>query len=254
MVARGRCDDAGVAAAEPARDWVALLDADASLASALAPETLAAARPACLASVFWLDPGPWQPPRDLGGPGGLGLLVLEGFLVRHVDVVGRPATELLGAGDLLRPWQPDRTAPFSSGARWHVLEPCRVALLDERVCAVIGRWPDLVAALVGRALARSREQAIALAVGQIPSMRLRLLVVLWHVAERWGEPCDGGIRIPVRLTHELLANLTSGQRPSVSHALSALRRRGLVDRTADGRVVLAGDPPSALTQLRQALA
>jgi hypothetical protein len=253
-LARRRCDDGDVLAAEPARDWVALLDADASLASAIAPATLAAALPACLAPVFWLDAGPWPPPRDLGGPGGLGLLVLEGFLVRQVDVVGRPATELLGAGDLLRPWQPDRTAPFSSGARWHVLEPCRVALLDERVCAVIGRWPDLVAALVGRALARSREQAITLAVGQIPSMRLRLLIVLWHIAERWGEPCEGGTCIPVRLTHELLANLTSGQRPSVSHALSALRRRGLVGRTADGRIVLHGEPPSALAQLRAALA
>lgn len=241
-------------AAEPAREWVALLDADASLAAAVAPATLAAAQPACLASVHWLHPGPWRPADDLGGQGGLGLLVLDGFLVRHVDVVGRPATELLGAGDLLRPWQPDRTAPFSSGARWHVLEPCRVALLDERVCAVIGRWPDLVAALVGRALARSREQAIALAVGQIPSMRLRLLVVLWHVAGRWGRPYDGGTVIPVRLTHELLANLTSGQRPSVSHAIGALRRRGLVDRTSDGRFVLRGEPPSALAQLRDALA
>ena len=242
-----------VLAAEPVRQWVALLDADRSLAAAVAPATLAAARPACLACAEWLDPGAWQPPDDIGGPGGLGLLVLEGFLVRHVDVVGRPATELLGAGDLLRPWQPDRTAPFSSGARWHVLEPCRVALLDERVCAVIGRWPDLVAALVGRALARSREQAIALAVGQIPSMRLRLLVVLWHVAERWGEPHDEGTLIPVRLTHELLANLTSGQRPSVSHALSALRARGLVERTTDGRLVLHGEAPSALAQLRRAL-
>src|SRR3954464_10698027 len=240
-----------VLAAEPAREWVALLEADAALASAIAPATLAAALPACLARVFLLDPGPWAPPRDLGGPGGLGLLGLDGFLVRQVDVVGRPATELLGAGDLLRPWQPDSTAPFSSGARWQALEPCRVALLDERVCAVIGRWPDLVAALVGRALARSREQAIALAVGQIPSMPLRVLVVLWHVAERWGEPCDEGTCIPVRLTHELLANLTSGQRPSVSHAISALRRRGLVDRTADGRIVLHGEPPSPLTELRR---
>jgi DNA-binding transcriptional ArsR family regulator len=243
-----------VPATEQAAEWVALLDADESLASAVAPATLAAALPACLAGVRWLGPGPWHPAEDLGGPGWLGLLVLEGFLVRHVDVVGRPATELLGSGDLLRPWEPDRTAPFSSGARWQVLEPCRVALLDERVCAVIGRWPDLVAALVGRALARSREQAIALAVGQIPSMRLRLLIVLWHVAGRWGERHDDGTVIPVRLTHELLANLTSAQRPSVSHALTALRRRGLIDRTPDGRLVLRGDPPSAVARLREALA
>jgi hypothetical protein len=40
----------------------------------------------------------------------------------------------------------------------------------------------------------------------------------------------------------------------VSHAISALRRRGLVERTADGRLVLPGEPPSALTELRRALA
>src|SRR4051794_37159014 len=245
---------ARVGAAQPSHEWVALLDADRSLASAIAPETLAAALPACLAPAHWFGPGPWQPSEDLGGPGCLGLLVLEGFVVRHVDVIGRPATELLGTGDLLRPWDPDRTMPFSSGARWHALEPCRVALLDERVCAVIGRWPDLVAALVGRALARSREQAIGLAVGQIRSMQMRLLVVLWHIGGRWGERRDDGTVMPVRLTHELLANLTSAQRPSVTHALAALRRRGLIDRTPDGRLMLRGDPPSALARLRESLA
>jgi CRP/FNR family cyclic AMP-dependent transcriptional regulator len=239
---------------ESFEEWVALLDADASLAYDVAPETLAAAAPACLARVRWLDPGPWQPPADLARPGCLGMLVLDGFLVRQVDVVGRPATELLGPGDLLRPWEPDRTAPFSSGARWHVLEQCRVALLDERVSAVVGRWPELVAAVVGRAVARSREHAITLAVGQMPNMRLRLLVFLWHVAGRWGELTDDGTVTPVHLTHELLANLTSAQRPSVSHALSALRARGLIDRMADGRLLLLGEPPSALARMRQAVA
>jgi hypothetical protein len=242
-----------VSETQKAMEWVALLDADEALGCAVEPSTRAEAGPACLANVSWLDPGAWQPRDDLGGPGWIGLLVLEGFVVRHVDVVGRPATELLGRGDLLRPWEPDRTAPFSSGVRWQVLEPCRMALLDERVCAVIGRWPDLVAAIVGRALARSREQAIALAAGQIPSMRLRLLVVLWHIAERWGRPHPDGTVVPVRLTHELLGNLTSAQRPSVSHALTALRSRDFVDRTPDGLFVLLGDPPVALKRLRGSL-
>jgi hypothetical protein len=242
-----------VPAVEPRREWVAILEADASLAAAVAPTTLAAALPACVARVRRIDPGAWQPPADLAGPGGLGLLVLGGFLARHVDVVGRPATELLGPGDLLRPWEPDRTEPFSSAARWQALEPCCLAVLDERVSAVIGRWPDLVAALVGRALARSRGHAVGLAVGQIPSMRLRLLVVLWHIADRFGERRDEGTLIPMRLTHELLANLTSAQRPSVSHALTALRGRGLIGRTPDGRLILHGDSPSTLSQLRDSL-
>ena len=152
-----------VATAPKATDWVALLDADEALAAAgstprRGPRPVPRAWPACPGSI----PGAWQPPDDLGGPGCLGLLVLEGFLVRHVDVVGRPATELLGKGDLLRPWEPDRTAPFFSDVRWQVLEPCLVALLDERVCAVIGRWPELVAAIVrtrARALARAGDRA-----------------------------------------------------------------------------------------------
>jgi CRP/FNR family cyclic AMP-dependent transcriptional regulator len=238
----------------PLHDWVLLLDADASLAAAAGPDTLAEALPVCLARSRWLDPGAWQPPDDLGGPGWLGMLVIDGFVVRQVDVVGRPATELLGPGDLLRPWEPDRTTPFPSRVRWHVLEPCRIALLDERVCAAVGRWPDLSAALVGRAVARSREHAIALAAGQIPSMRLRVLVVLWHIAGRWGERRDAGTVMPMRLTHELLANLASAQRPSVSHALAALRRAGLIDTTDAGRLILLGDPPSALAQLREASA
>jgi DNA-binding transcriptional ArsR family regulator len=244
---------AGVRAIGQQQAWVAILDEDPSLAEAIAPETLVQAAPACVARAQWLDPGPWPQPHDNDCRGWLGQLVLDGFLVRYVDVVGRPATELLGPGDLLRPWEPDRTAPFSAGSRWHVLEPCRVALLDERVGAAIGRWPDLVAALVGRAVARSREQAITLAVGQIPSMRLRVLVVLWHIAGRWGEREGDATVMPVRLTHELLANLTSAQRPSVSHALTALRKGGLLDRLPDGRFVLHGKPPSALGQLRDAL-
>jgi CRP/FNR family cyclic AMP-dependent transcriptional regulator len=242
-----------VSRAEPPREWVAILDADASLAAAVPPATRAAALPVCLAGVLWLERGIWQPDQDLAQPAGLGLLVLQGFLTRHVEVVGRPATELLGPGDLLRPWEPDRTGPFASAARWHALEPCCLAVLDARVSAAICRWPDLVAAIVGRAVARSREHAVGLAVGQIPSMRLRVLVVLWHIAHRFGERRADATLLPMRLTHELLANLTSAQRSSVSHALTALRRRGLIDRTPDGRLLLCGDAPAALGQLRSSL-
>ncbi len=47
-------------------------------------------------------------------PKGLGLLVLEGLILRRVGLGGRFGSELLGDGDLLRPWQdvdPGPTAP-----------------------------------------------------------------------------------------------------------------------------------------------
>jgi CRP-like cAMP-binding protein len=93
-------------------------------------------------------------------------------------------------------------------------------------------------------VSRSRALALILAVGQLVGVELRLLVILWHIAERWpaGEP-DGTV-LPVHLTHELLASLVSAQRATVTRALRALSDEGLVSRAADGRLVLHGDPPA----------
>ena len=57
-----------------------------------------------------------------------------------MEVIDRPPAELLGPGDLLHPWERDHTEPFVAGARWDVLEPARLAVLDRRFAAVIGRW------------------------------------------------------------------------------------------------------------------
>src|SRR4051812_50030667 len=94
-----------------------------------------------LAHTEWIEPGEWHPPATANGAGSLGLLVLDGFLVRHVRVIDRPPAELLGPGDLLHPWEPDHTEPFVAGARWDVLEPARVAVLDRRFAAGVGPRP-----------------------------------------------------------------------------------------------------------------
>ena len=98
--------------------WVPLLQVDAELAARLPAATLAAAAPFAIAPTEWLEPGDWRPPRpsDDERAGHFGLLVLEGFIARRVDVLDRRVTELLGRGDLLIPWEPDRTEPFAAGA------------------------------------------------------------------------------------------------------------------------------------------
>jgi CRP/FNR family cyclic AMP-dependent transcriptional regulator len=179
--------------------------------------------------------------------------VLEGFMVRQVHVVDRPPAELLGPGDLLHPWEPDHTEPFVAGARFDVLEPTRLAVLDRRFAAVISRWPDLVAALVARAIARSRSLLLNLAIGQLVGVDIRLLVMLWHIAERWGHPVSDGCLVPVHLTHQLLASLISAQRPTVTSALAALCDKGLMTRRPDGLIVLHGEPPTEFRHLRSTL-
>jgi hypothetical protein len=237
-------------------DWVQVLRADPELAAAVPEATLDAAQAYAFAPGRWLERGEWHPELEVGdSAGSIGLLVLDGFLVRHVRVIDRPPAELLGPGDLLHPWEPDHTEPFIAGSTWEVLEAAHVAVLDRRFCAVAGRWPELVAALFGRAIARSRSLLLNLAIGQLVGVEMRLLVLLWHVAERWGERQPDGSRIvPVHLTHQLLASLISAQRPTVTSALASLTEQGRISRHARGGfIVLHGEPPTEFRRLRSAL-
>ena len=235
-------------------EWVQILEADPGLAHAVPEAARDDAAIFALALTQWLEPGEWQPdPEHAGGSGQLGLLILEGFLVRQVRVVGRPPVELLGPGDLLHPWEPDHTEPFVAGARYDVLEPARLAVLDRRFAAVIGRWPDLVAALVGRAIARSRSLLLNLAISQLVGVDIRVLIQLWHIAERWGQREPDGYVVPVHLTHQVLASLISAQRPTVTSALAALTAQGRLSRRADGLIVLHGEPPTEFRHLRGTL-
>src|ERR671914_2808892 len=109
------------------------------------PELLREIRPEERAEVSRLrvqvavvDRGPWHPPVPRSGARShLGLLVLEGLVLRRVTLGGRRGAELLGAGDLLQPWvrqMPYDTLDAEPG--WEVLEPARLAILDRRVAAL----------------------------------------------------------------------------------------------------------------------
>ena len=234
-------------------EWVHLFRADPELAAELPAATLHAATPFVFARIRWLDAGRWAPEHEPPVAGDIGLLVLDGFVVRQVRVLDRPCTELLGPGDLLRPGEPAHTEPFAAEVRWEALEPVRVAVIDRRLTTVLGRWPELVAALVGRAVARSRELALNLAIGQIVGIELRVLVVLWRIAERWGAREAGGVVMPVHLPHHLLASLAAARRPTVTRALGQLAEHGLLSRRPDGLIVLHGAPPSQFRRLQSAL-
>src|SRR4051794_41869395 len=118
-----------------------------------------------LAHTEWIEPGEWHPPATANGAGSLGLLVLDGFLVRHVRVIGRPPSELLGPGDLLHPGEPDQTEPFEVGVRGDVIEPARLAVLDRRFATVAGGRPGPRPAPVGRAGRLPRPPVLDLAAG-----------------------------------------------------------------------------------------
>ena len=233
------------------RRAVAVLEADSDLGRDLDAGDLAAARRDTLALVESLPLGSWHPEERIydDGRGYLGLLILEGLLTRDVVIANGRFTELIGAGDLLRPWeQHDEYPSVPCRVDWTILEPTTLAVLDRRFAVSIGRWPEITAALLGRALRRSRWLTIHLATEHLGRVDLRLLVLLWHVADRWGHVSSEGVIVPLRLTHTMLGNLIGAQRPSVTTALKRLKDDGLVTRHPDGSWLLRGRPPEALCQ------
>jgi hypothetical protein len=229
---------------------IAVLDADPDLADALTPEVRSVARRHAVARVETIEPGLWDPEAAYGGaPPTVGLLMVDGLITRDIGFAGRTTTELLGAGDLLRPWDQDATfEPLPVQICWHVLQRSRVAVLDRHFAAVIGRWPGLVDAIVGRAVKRSRSLAFQLAISQVTRVDGRLLVLFWQLADRWGRVTPHGVLVPLDLTHETLGKLVGARRPSVTTALGQLGAHRLLERSHDGWL-LHGDAEAILAEL-----
>lgn len=180
---------------------------------------------------------------------GAGLLVLDGLLLRRVGISGRVGAEVLGAGDLLRPWQGEDDEPsLAPGAAWRVLDECRLAVLDVAFLTRIAPYPEITARVVERALKRARHLAILMAIVHQPRLEVRLHMLLWQLAGRWGRVSSAGIRLTLPLSHSILAELVAARRPSVTTALGRLAEQGLV--RSDGEAwLLPGEPPYELTEL-----
>jgi CRP/FNR family transcriptional regulator, cyclic AMP receptor protein len=220
----------------PVTDTIFVLDADPELGELLAPAEFEVARRALLARVTPVGAGRWRPEKnwtDVAHPT-LGLLVLDGLIIRQISVAERPSTELLGAGDVLRPWDQDADVGLPLRISWEVLQDTRLALLDRRFVEAASRWPGVIDAIAGRAQRRSRWLAFLLAMKQIMRVEGRLLVLLWALAERWGVMTPRGVHLRLKLTHEALGKLVGARRPSVTTALGALADAGLLERLPDG--------------------
>jgi len=224
---------------------------DPGLVTGLEGVRLAAAERDLVVRLVRLARGTWRPgPNEYGAQGGIGLLIVEGFMIRRVEVAHRAAGELLGPGDLLRPWQDDgahAVYPFSAG--WRVLDAMVVAVLDRALAQRLGPYPEVTGELVGRAMTRSRRVTGQLALAQFGSVRHRVLLALWHLADDWGRVRPDGILVPVSLTHEVLGLLVGARRPAVTSALGELAAEGLVVHDRDA-YRLTGEPPEDLVLVR----
>jgi DNA-binding transcriptional ArsR family regulator len=223
------------------RHTVALLDADPDLAVGVPAEDLELARGRTVVGVMELEPPSWDT-RDVvtrSEGGWLGLFVLDGLLIRRVEVGKRSACELFGPTDLIRPWDTDgEYDPLPINVSWLVLKRTRLAVLDTSFVLRIARWPTITSQLVSRVAQRARYLTLTQAVTHLPRAYARLLILFWLLAERWGRVSTEGVYVTLPLTHEVLAMLIGAHRPTVTIALQRLTRAGFLIRERSDRWLL----------------
>ena len=233
----------GVAAVPDRREResrvVRVLDADEQLGLGLEGERLAQARAELTGRLLALEKGRWDV-EPLRGTTSLsaGLLVVEGFIARELLNGDRASVELLGPGDLLRPWdEPESLIPFV--VTWNVLSRARAIVLGPAFAAQVRAYPEVSVALLSRVHGRAQRLAESQAIAHTAAIKERLHAVLWHLADRWGRVTADGVLVPLAVSHRMLAELVGARRPTVSAALAELARERVVVRREDGTWLLA---------------
>jgi CRP/FNR family transcriptional regulator, cyclic AMP receptor protein len=224
---------------------VQLLDVDPDLARGLDPRRAREAAQRLYARAIDIPRGRWTPGAGLlDGSRPIGLLILEGVLVREATVGDHPSAELLGPGDLLRAWDDlDTEELLPRTIDWSALTATRVAVIDHAFAVRAAQWPEVFAALIDRAARRAERLVVLQAIAHLTRVDDRLLALLWCLAERWGRVVPGGVLVSLRLSHRTLAGMIGARRPSVTTALGQLMARGELERRPDGEWLLRGRPP-----------
>jgi CRP/FNR family transcriptional regulator, cyclic AMP receptor protein len=234
---------------------VPILKRDPDLGAALDAEAFLRARERCTAALISLPRRRHWPSLDpVDASSRLGLLVVSGVLLYRMRLASRHTVDLLGSGDLIRPWPPaDEYAELFTASYWQILEPVELLVLDLRFLEEAAQWPAILLALAERMSGHGRSLALRLAISQIPQLSSRLQLMLWHLADRFGRVDRDGVLLPLHLSRQVLAELVGADRESVSRRLRELAERGAVLSHPRGWR-LGGDRPQELSAIGQAIA
>jgi CRP-like cAMP-binding protein len=217
------------------------LDVDPDLAGGKTGPELAGIRDRLTAPVYRVGTGPLPEPPANKRDRHLGFLVLKGLLLYEVTACARATAELLGPGDLVRPWRQHHSSEtLETTSTWTILEQ---TLLGDLGTAASAQWASdgaIAEVLITRCVDRADAAAVQRSITAHVRVDVRLLAYLWHLADRFGVVIRGGVRLDVPLTHAVLARLVGARRPTVTTALQRLIQLGYLRR--EGRAyVLLGD-------------
>jgi CRP/FNR family cyclic AMP-dependent transcriptional regulator len=234
--------------------FISIVDADPEMGDLLPASDRERARRETRTAVRRLSTGDWDvAAAEEPDSHHRGFLIVDGLISREVEVLGRRCVELIGPGDVIRPWSwDDEGSHVHAEVGWVVLEPARLAVLDHRLVVRMNPWPQLGLELFNRGTRRAHALAVSLAIAHHQRVDDRLLLTLWHLAERWGRVLPDGIAVPLPLSHQRLADLIGAHRPAVTRALGELKERGDISRRDDRTWMLHRSPPEELRHHRLA--
>lgn len=245
-VASGNCRRA-MSPSVPARHEqagnVELLAIYPDLAADLPPDQVRLALGALVVPAIRIQRGEWDPEacaNDDRVTGSLiGMVVIDGVVVREMMLGPFVSAQLSGPGDLLELRSAGDQRSLPALATMSVPGTAVLALLDDRVLAASRRWPRLGGRLLAQAIRQVGDAGAHQAISQLARVEDRLLALFWHLADRWGRVLSDGIRIDLPLTHETIGHLIGARRSTVTLGLGALRAQGLLQRQLDGAWLLA---------------
>lgn len=219
---------------------VRLLDADPDLGAGLTPQEFTEVRSQLVLPSIRLEQGLWDVERLRAAVGvrgqPRGFIVIAGTVSIDLAIAGQVTTRLITARELvlLDGWEED-SIPVQAG--WSVLDAALLAVLDQRLEVIAGRWPRLLNALLARAAQQIRHALLQQAISQLPRVEDRLLALFWSIADRQGVVRSDGVWVHLPVTHATLAQMIGARRPTVSLGLRALTDRGLVHAEGGGWLI-----------------
>ena len=105
-------------------------------------------------------------------------------------------------------------------------------------CEEIQRSPHLAMGLLQGMAARYRQSEALLALLGLRRIEERVRGFLELLTNDYGQPCEEGLRLDIKLTHQELASALSTTRVTVTRILGALREEGWLHIDSQRRLVV----------------
>ncbi|MFZ0386256.1 MAG: hypothetical protein WAL22_11355 [Solirubrobacteraceae bacterium] len=188
--------------------------------------------------------GPFDLHARLRDTQAFAVVIVEGTVQCATQLGTHSGLRLLGPGDLLsRPGRSQSTLMTRSDLA--VSGPMRYAALDDRVLALVQRYPRLIEGLQMRADDQQQRLLVQLLICQLPRVEDRVLALMWLLAETWGNATPDGVVLAIRLTHSAIGLLVGARRSTVTLALKELQLRSALVRRKDDWLILERPQPVA---------